>query len=419
MTEEAPRIVTFGCRLNAYESEVMRGHAEAAGLHGAVIVNTCAVTAEAERQARQTIRRLRRDHPGARLIVTGCAAQNDADGFAAMPEVDRVLGNADKMRRESWRADGDSVSDAAEAPRAALDAPGVTGLAGRHRAFLQVQQGCDHACTFCIVPATRGPAESLAPETVVERARALVENGTPEVVLSGVDVASWGADLPGRPGIAHLARRLLRDLPALRRLRLSSLDPTAVDDALADLFAEEARLLPHVHLSAQAGDDMVLKRMGRRHRRDDVLAAARRLREARPGMTVGADLIAGFPTETEDQAANTRTLVEEAGLAPLHVFPYSGRPGTAAERMPQVPGDVRRDRAARLREAGARELRRSMAGRVGGTTRVLAEADGTGRADDYLPVRFVGARPEPGTVAWAALVDHDDDALMGEVLTHE
>ena len=329
-------VITFGCRLNAYESEVMRGRARAAGLTEGVIVNTCAVTGEAERQARQAIRRARRRNPEATIIATGCAAQLDPTGYAAMPEVDRVIGNREKLTLEGLSPD--TGADIAVGDIMAVrETAGhlVAGYEARARAFVQVQNGCDHRCTFCIIPFARGPSRSVPLGAIAAEVRALVANGHSEVVLSGVDLGHYGSDLPGRPRLGEAVRRLLQAVPELPRLRLSSIDPAQIDPALERLFAEEPRLMPHLHLSVQAGDDMVLKRMKRRHSRAGVLALCRRLRALRPGIVFGADLIAGFPTETQAMFENTRRLIEEAGLVWLHVFPYSPRPGTPAARMPQ------------------------------------------------------------------------------------
>jgi len=378
-------VVTFGCRLNAVESEVIR--AKAAGATDTIVVNTCAVTAEAERQARQSVRKLRRERPQTRIIVTGCAAQIDPRSWAAMPEVDRVLGNVEKLSARSYADDGDrlQVDDIA----AARETSGhlLTDLAGHSRAFLQVQNGCDHRCTFCVIPFGRGPSRSVPAGEVVAQARALVDAGYNEIVLTGVDLTAWGADLPGRPSLGALARRLLKLVPALPRLRLSSLDPVEIDDDLLALLGDDPRLMPHLHLSVQAGDDLVLKRMKRRHLRDDVLRLVERARTRRPDVVFGADLIAGFPTETEAMFDNTLRLIDEAGLTWLHVFPYSQRPGTPASRMPQVAGDVRRARAARLREVGARRAATFMRAQLGRTVEALIELDGTGRTAHFAPVR--------------------------------
>ena len=414
-----PRIVTFGCRLNAFESEVMRGHAAAAGLADAVIVNTCAVTAEAERQARQAIRKARREHPGARIVVTGCAAQIAPGAFAAMPEVDHVLGNAEKLRADAFRrlAEG--------APRVLVDdimavreTAGhlIAGFAGRARAFVQVQQGCDHRCTFCIIPYGRGPSRSVPADRVVAQVRALVETGTAEAVLTGVDLTAYGADLPGRPSLGALVRRLLDEVPGLPRLRLSSLDPVEVDDELLRLVGDEARLMPHLHLSLQAGDDLILKRMKRRHSRADAVALCARLRRLRPDIAFGADLIAGFPTESEAMFERSLGLIEDCGLAYLHVFPFSARAGTPAARMPQLALGLRRERAARLRAAGAAARRRYLAGRRGATAAVLVEtsdADGArGHSEHFAAVRLDGPA-RAGEIVTARITGVAGDELIG------
>src|SRR5579875_33908 len=369
----AVEIVTFGCRLNAFESEVMRRHAAAAGLDDAVIVNTCAVTAEAERQARQAIRKARREHPTARIIVTGCAAQIDPARYAAMPEIDRVLGNAEKLKAENWRGDTQlAVGDIMAVRETASHL--VDGFDNRVRAFLEVQQGCDHRCTFCVIPFGRGPSRSVPAGAVVERARALAAE--------------------------------------LERLRLSSLDPAEIDDTLWRLVAEEPRLMPHLHLSLQAGDDLILKRMKRRHRRDPALAAVRRARDLRPGIALGADLIAGFPTEDEAMFARTLDLVAEAGLDYLHVFPFSARANTPAARMPQLPKALVRERAARLRDAGTAALARSLAARVGSEAQVLIERPGFGRSEHYAPVALAGDTAV-GAVARVRLTHANGDRLAG------
>ena len=414
---EGPEILTFGCRLNAYESEVMRGHVRRAGLDGLVIVNTCAVTAEAERQARQAIRRARRKRPEARIVVTGCAAQIDPERYAAMPEVDRVLGNDDKLRDAAW-------SETALAPGGERvrvnDIMGVEetaghlveGFDGKARAFLQVQNGCDHRCTFCIIPFGRGNSRSVPIGAIAAQARRLVEAGYAEIVLSGVDITSYGGDLPGRPSLGQMVRRLLAQVPELPRLRLSSLDPVEIDDDLWRLIAEEPRLMPHLHLSLQAGDDMVLKRMKRRHLRADAVALCDRARRLRPGIVFGADLIAGFPTETEAMFANTLGAVDDCGLTFLHVFPYSERPGTPAARMPSVPVPVRKERAARLRSAGERAVADWLAGQVGQTASVLMESDRLGRSEHFAPVSF--ERPQTaGRLVRCRVVGVDGGRLTG------
>ncbi|MBV9783687.1 MAG: tRNA (N(6)-L-threonylcarbamoyladenosine(37)-C(2))-methylthiotransferase MtaB [Acidisphaera sp.] len=405
-------ILTFGCRLNAWESEVIRGHA--ARLDDTVIVNTCAVTAEAERQARQAIRRVRRERPGARIVVTGCAAQIDPQGWARLPGVDRVLGNQEKLAPESWRPDAPSA--VADIMAARDTAPHlVTRFGGRARAFVQVQQGCDHRCTFCIIPFGRGPSRSVPVGAVVAQVRALVEAGYREVVLSGVDATSYGADLPGRPSLGQLVRRLLALVPDLPRLRLSSLDPQEIDAELWRLLAEQERLMPNLHLSLQAGSDLILKRMRRRHSRAGALAAIARARDMRPGIAVGADLIAGFPTESEALFAETLALVEEAELPFLHVFPYSERPGTPAARMPAVPVAERRVRAARLRAAGARNAARFYASQVGRTASVLAETAQAGHTEHFAPVRLAGPA-NPGRLLAARITGADGRGLLAEAL---
>ncbi len=402
----APEIVTFGCRLNAFESDLIRRAAGEAGLADAVIVNTCAVTAEAERQARQAIRRARREHPGARIIVTGCAATLTPARYAALPEVDLVLDNNAKLRAESYRAaphpnplpaSGARERAAAQTPRPASgerEGPAAKPWEGegqlRPRAYLQVQQGCDHRCTFCIIPYARGPSRSVPAAAIAAQARALVAAGAREIVLTGVDLTAYGADLPGsstgRPSLGAVARQLLAEVPELSRLRLSSLDPSEIDDDLWALFAEEPRLMPHLHLSLQAGDDLILKRMKRRHSRADAIAAVRRARALRPDVAIGADLIAGFPTEDEAMFRNSLDLVGECGIAFLHVFPYSPRPGTPAARMPPVASAIVRERAARLRAAGAAALAADLAARIGSEGDVLIEKPGSGRAAFYAPV---------------------------------
>ncbi|GAB0112769.1 tRNA (N(6)-L-threonylcarbamoyladenosine(37)-C(2))-methylthiotransferase MtaB [Acidisoma sp. C75] len=402
-------VLSFGCRLNTYEGEVMRGHASAAGLSDTVIVNTCAVTAEAERQARQAIRKLARERPEAKIVVTGCAAQIAPEAWGQLPGVSRVLGNAEKLEARHWQADAPSaVSDIMAARETAAHL--VTEFAGRARAFVQVQQGCDHRCTFCIIPFGRGPSRSVPLGAILDQCRSLIASGYQEIVLTGVDITSYGQDLPGQPPLGQMVRRLLALLPELPRLRLSSLDPCEIDEDLWRLIAEEPRLLPHLHLSIQAGSDLILKRMKRRHLRADVLAVAERARRSRPGIAFGADLIAGFPTETEEDFAQTLALVEEADLTMLHVFPYSERAGTPAARMPSVPKAIRRERAARLRAAGAAAAARFDATRVGQTVRVLAETETRGHCEHFRPVRL--ARPAtPGEIVTARIVAQEADGL--------
>ena len=382
-------VITFGCRLNAFESEVIRRAAAAAGLTGAVIVNTCAVTAEAERQARQAIRRARRRHPGARIVVTGCAAHLSPERYAALPEVDRVLDNQAKLWPQSYLPDEAALPDPIEIASHLVD-----GFEGKCRAFLQVQQGCDHRCTFCIIPYARGASRSVPMGAIADQVRSLVAADYREIVLTGVDLTAYGADLPGRPSLGSMVRRLLAAVPELQRLRLSSLDPAEIDAELWRLLAEEERLMPHLHLSLQAGDDLILKRMKRRHSRDEAVAVARRARKLRPEVALGADLIAGFPTETEEMFRHTLDLIGECRLAFVHVFPYSVRAGTPAARMPQLPGAVIKERAARLRAAGELGLAAELSSRIGSETDVLIERPGMGRAAFYAAVSFT----DPGDV---------------------
>ena len=379
-------VITLGCRLNAFESEVIRREAAAAGLVDAVIVNTCAVTAEAERQARQAIRRARRERPHARLIVTGCAAQIAPERYAEMAEVDQVLGNLAKLKAENYRSPSAriAVDDIMSVRETAAHL--VEGFEGRARGFVEVQQGCDHRCTFCVIPFGRGNNRSVPAGEVVAQTRTLVERGYHEIVLTGVDIAGYGTDLPGKPSLGQLARRLLKMVPELPRLRLSSLDPAEIDETLWRLLAEEPRLMPHLHLSIQAGDDLVLKRMKRRHSREQALEVARRARALRPEIVLGADLIAGFPTEDEAMFERSLGFVEEAGLDLLHVFPFSPREDTPAARMPQVPKPLIRERAKRLRDAGKARLAGALERFVGATVAALVEKPGLGRSEHYLPV---------------------------------
>jgi threonylcarbamoyladenosine tRNA methylthiotransferase MtaB len=404
-------ILTFGCRVNTYESEVMRGHT-AALAEDTIVVNTCAVTAEAERQARQAIRRAHRERPDAKIVVTGCAAQIDPAAWAALPGVDRVLGNAEKLLAASWAPGAaGAVSDIMAARETAAHL--VTEFAGRARAFVQVQQGCDHRCTFCVIPFGRGPSRSVPVGAVVQQVRGLVASGYNEVVLTGVDIASYGPDLPGTPSLGQMVRRLLALVPELPRLRLSSLDPAAIDEDIWCLIAGEPRLMPHLHLSLQAGSDMILKRMKRRHLTADARAAIVRARELRPGIAFGADLIAGFPTETEALFQETLDFVTDTGLTFLHVFPYSERPGTPAARMPSVATAERRERAGRLREAGARAARRFLDGQLGREISLVVETDITGHSEHFAPVRLT-TPAVPGALLAARVIRASDDFLLAE-----
>ena len=413
----APVFATLGCRLNAYETGAMTELAAAAGLENAVIVNTCAVTAEAVRKARQEIRRLRRDHPDATLIVTGCAAQTEPETFASMPEVSRVIGNTEKMQAATWAAMtvpdliGDTLRVQVDDIMSVRETAGhlIDGF-GRHRAYVQVQNGCDHRCTFCIIPFGRGNSRSVPAGVVVDQIRRLVDKGFNEVVLTGVDLTGWGADLPAQPRLGDLVQRILRLVPDLPRLRISSIDPIEADDALMQAVATEPRLLPHLHLSLQSGDDMILKRMKRRHLRDDAIAFCTEARRLRPDMVFGADIIAGFPTETEEMFTNSLQLVKDCGLTFLHVFPFSPRKGTPAARMPQVRGAKVRERAARLRAAGDAQLARHLAAQVGRTHRVLMESPRMGRTEQFTEVTFAADRPE-GQIVSARITGFSQTSL--------
>ena len=401
-------IRTFGCRLNSFESEVMRGHAEAAALTNTIIINTCAVTGEAERQARQEIRRAHRAHPEASIIITGCAAQIDPHAWSSLPGVTRVIGNVEKLTAAAWQSrEPLLVADIMQVRQTAAHL--IDGFGSRARAFIEVQQGCDHRCTFCIIPYGRGPSRSIPMGAIATQIRILLANGYQEIVLTGVDLTSYGADLPGQPKLGQLVRRLLATLPDLPRLRLSSIDPAEIDEDLWHAIAHEPRLMPHLHLSVQAGSDLILKRMKRRHLRRHVIEATARARALRPGIAFGADLIAGFPTEDDAMFDDTLRLIDEAELDYLHVFPYSARNGTPAARIPALPMAERRARAAQLRAAGQARLAARLQRRIGETLTVLAETTIDGHADDFAPVRF--ATPvQPGqiirTVITAATATH-------------
>ncbi|MCF1744872.1 tRNA (N(6)-L-threonylcarbamoyladenosine(37)-C(2))-methylthiotransferase MtaB [Paradevosia shaoguanensis] len=412
--------LTFGCRLNAYESEVMKAEAEKAGLSDAIIINTCAVTSEAVRQAKQAVRKARRDHPDAKIIVTGCAAQTEARAFGDMAEVDLVIGNADKMKAESYKPmvfgmqlnDKVQVNDVMSVRETAGHL--IEGMDGRARAFVQVQNGCDHRCTFCIIPYGRGPSRSVPMGLVVDQIKRLVQNGYGEIVLTGVDITSYGPDLPGTPTLGKLVQSILRHVPDLPRLRISSIDSIEADDALYDAIVSDKRLMPHLHLSLQSGDDMILKRMKRRHLRSDALHIVDKLRSLRPEMVFGADIIAGFPTETDEMFENTLRIVSEADLTYLHVFPYSPRPGTPAARMPQVDKRIARDRAALLRAEGEKQFRKLAASRVGKIESVLVERDGLGRTEQFMPVAVPGT--EPGQIVPVRITKASVDGLVGEAV---
>ena len=416
-------VVTFGCRLNAFESEVIAREAENAGLSDTIVINSCAVTNEAVAQARQSIRRLKRERPEVRIVVTGCAAQTQPEMFAGMVEVDRVVGNDEKMRGQAWRDTHAAFSGfgvATSEKIAVADIMAVKEMAphllegfqkGLPRVFVQVQNGCDHRCTFCIIPYGRGNSRSVPMGAVVEQVRALVERGHAEIVLTGVDLTSFGADLPGAPKLGQLTKQILRHVPELKRLRISSIDSIEADRDLLDVIADDERLMPHLHLSLQSGDDMILKRMKRRHSRQHAIDFCAEVRRLRPDIALGADIIAGFPTETEEMFARSLALIEECDLTFLHVFPYSPRPGTPAARMPQVAGNAVKERAKRLRAAGEAALRKRLAAEAGSTRQVLIESGKQGRTEHFLPVAISGE--EPGAVRALTMTGHDGTRLTG------
>lgn len=413
-----PEVVTFGCRLNAWESEIIRRLAEEGGLEDVVILNSCGVTNEALRQVRQAVRRARRERPAARLVVTGCAAQMDPQSFAELPQVDRVVGNAEKLRPGTWTPEALEaaprvlVQDIASVRETAVHL--VDGFAGRTRSFVKVQDGCDHSCTFCIIPQGRGRARSVPVDEVVAQVRRLVEAGSPEVVLTGVDTTSWGDDLPGRPRLGALAGAILREVPELPRLRLSSVDAIELDEELLRLFAEEERLMPHLHLSLQSGDDLILKRMKRRHERRHAVELCERLRALRPDVLFGADLIAGFPTESEEAFGNSLALVDDCGLSFLHVFPFSPRKGTPAARMPQLPRALVKERAARLRAEGEAAHRRSLDALAGSRARLLVEGgEGLARTPGFALCRLAPPA-EAGALVEARLLRREGELLLAE-----
>ena len=418
MDLKTPIFATLGCRLNAYETEAMKELSAAAGVENAVIVNTCAVTAEAVRKAKQEIRKLRRAHPDARLIVTGCAAQTEPETFSDMAEVDVVIGNTEKMQADTWR--GMAADFVGETEKVQVDdIMSVTETAGhlidgfgtRSRAYVQVQNGCDHRCTFCIIPFGRGNSRSVPAGVVVDQIKRLVDKGYNEVVLTGVDLTSWGADLPATPRLGDLVMRILKLVPDLPRLRISSIDSIEVDEALMQAIASEPRLMPHLHLSLQAGDDMILKRMKRRHLRDDAIRFCEEAKRLRPDMTFGADIIAGFPTETEAMFENSLKLVADCDLTWLHVFPYSAREGTPAARMPAVNGKAIKDRAARLRAAGEAQVARHLAAQIGKTHHILMENPRMGRTEQFTEVLFETDQPE-GQIVTARI-----SGVLGQQLT--
>ena len=414
-----PRIITLGCRLNAYESDVVRQNAEDAGLDDAIIVNTCAVTAEAVRQATKTIRRLRRENPSSRIIVTGCAAQIEPERFAALREVDHVIGNAEKMRPETFAGLSTAGSERVQVDdiMSVRETAGhlIAGFGSRTRAYVQVQNGCDHRCTFCIIPFGRGPSRSVPAGEIVAHVRRVVAGGCREVVLTGVDITSYGTDLPGTPSLGALVRQILKLVPELQRLRLSSIDQVEADEQLMRAIAEEERLMPHLHLSMQAGDDMVLKRMKRRHTRADAVKFCKDVLRMRPDTVFGADLIAGFPTETDAMFANSLSIVDDCNLTYLHVFPFSPRAGTPAARMPQVERRIVKERAARLRDKGAGTLSRFLDRHANSEVQLLVEKGGVGRTPQFAEMRVPAAIPA-GALVRARVSGHDGQRLAGEVV---
>lgn len=413
-------VVTFGCRLNSYESEVMKREAEAAGLKDAVLINTCAVTSEAVRQARQAVRKAKRSNPDARIIVTGCAAQTESATFSDMDEVDLVLGNSEKLERGSYQQVADFGIEESERVRvndimSVRETAGhlIDGLEGRARAFVQIQNGCDHRCTFCIIPYGRGNSRSVPMGTLIDQIKRLVGNGYNEIVLTGVDITSYGADLPGTPKLGSLVAKILKLVPGLKRLRLSSIDSIEADDELMRVIAEDPRLMPHFHLSLQAGDDLILKRMKRRHLRADTIRFCEDVRRMRPDVVFGADIIAGFPTETEEMFQNTLRIVDECGLTHLHVFPFSPRPGTPAARMPQVDRKLVKERGARLRAKGEEALARHLDAEIGAFRPVLIEREGLGRTEQFTQTEIDGG--VPGEIVDVRIKGHTGRHLLGDV----
>lgn len=412
------KVITFGCRLNSYESEVIKNSLAEAGRDNVAVFNTCAVTKEAERQARQAIRKYRKENPEAEIIVTGCSAQIDPEKYSKMPEVDMVMGNEEKLKSSSFEKKDLNfigtkekvfVNDIMSVKETALHL--INGLEERARAFIQVQNGCNHRCTFCIIPYGRGNSRSVAIGEIVNQVKKLVENGYKEIVLTGVDVSDYGSDLPGKPSLGQMMKRLLNLVPELPRLRLSSIDVAEIDDDLLDLIENEPRLMPHLHLSLQAGDDMILKRMKRRHSRQDVLDFCTKARKLRPDIVFGADIIAGFPTETDEMFENTLKIVEEAGLTYLHVFPYSEREGTPAARMPQVDKKIRKERAAKLRKAGEKAVEKFLQGKVGSNVKVIIEKENFGRSEHFAMVKLSGIH-SPGDLVEARISSIEQDFLL-------
>ena len=418
MSKKEPEIVTFGCRLNTYESEVMRSHAKNAGLNDTIIFNTCAVTKEAERQARQAIRKARRDNPEAKIVVTGCASQISPEKYEQMPEIDQIIGNDLKLEADSWAFSSETkrvlVNDIMSVKETASHL--IEGVEGHARAFIQVQNGCDHRCTFCIIPYGRGNSRSVPIGVISDQVKTLVNAGYNEIVITGVDVTSYGADLPGTPSLGQMIKRILALNPDLPRLRLSSLDPVEIDDDLWNLIENEPRLMPHLHMSLQAGDDMVLKRMKRRHLRDDAIAMCKRAKSLRPDIVFGADIIAGFPTETDEMFENTLRIVEECDLTFLHIFPYSEREGTPAARMPQVEKSIRKERAAKLREAGERQLEKLLNNQVNQAMQVIVEKGNIGKTEYFTQIKLNEER-KAGELITVKTYGVEGNFLLGQIET--
>lgn len=416
----SPKIVTFGCRLNSYESEVMSEHARNAGLENAIIINSCAVTNEAVRQARQTVRKLKREQPDAKIIVTGCAAQIDPAMFDTMDEVDFVIGNDEKMKAETFQGLATENSEPCQVNdiMSVTETAGhlISAFGGRARAYVQVQNGCDHRCTFCIIPFGRGNSRSVPAGEIVHQIQHLVSQGYKEIVITGVDITAYGRDLPGEPSLGKLCQQILKFVPELKRLRISSIDSVEADEALMDVIANESRLMPHLHLSLQAGDNMILKRMKRRHSREDAIEFCNEVRRLRPNIVFGADIIAGFPTETEEMFENSLRLVEECDLTFLHIFPFSPRPGTPAAKMPQLPKAVIKERAARLRALGNERLDSYMKTLDGQPVELLMERGQMGRAENFIEVQLDGPY-QPGAIIRARVSRQEDGQLKGEVLS--
>jgi len=416
MSTKTPQVQTFGCRLNVYESEVMKTHAKDAGMEDAIIFNTCAVTAEAERQARQAIRKARRENPTAKIIVTGCSAQIKPESYADMPEVDQVIGNDLKLKASTWTGEQQAQKVIVNDIMSVRETAGhlLEGFEGHARAFIQVQNGCDHRCTFCIIPYGRGNSRSVTIDDIIAQVQKLVEQGYNEIVLSGVDVTSYGKDLPGEPTLGYMMKQIFAQVPEMPRLRLSSLDPVEIDEDLWELIATEKRLMPHLHLSVQAGDDMILKRMKRRHLRQDVIDVCRRARALRPDMVFGADIIAGFPTETDEMFENSLKLVEECDLTFLHVFPYSPRVGTPAAKMPQVDVAIRKERAAKLRALGEVQLSRFLMRHASGMAQIVVEQGNIGRTEHFAEVMIDNKMPL-GSLVKVNINGINGDKLIGKI----